>query len=139
MLHKIKYDTRIYKTAKNTQSMRILIGARSQRMKFHWVEFARHLSACGDQYKVVNAVDFAGFPSKRVHKWIPSSRRFNTMVGDFKPDVILTDELRHFGLMALKSGVPLVVALHGDVWSEIQNGSPNPVQVISPKHGHWQE
>ena len=100
--------------------MRVLIGSSSLRMKFHWEEFARHLSALGAECKVVNAADFVGFPSKRAHKWMPSKRRFNALVRDFRPDAILADGLRYFGLAVLKSGIPLIVALRGDFWSESQ-------------------
>ena len=101
--------------------MRILIGSRTPDRIFHWEELARHLSALGAECKVVNNMDVVdGFPTKKIRKWMPSTRRFDALVGDFNPDVILTDGLRHFGLAALKSGIPLIVHLTGDFWSEIQ-------------------
>ena len=101
--------------------MRILIGSRTPDRMFHWEEFAKHLSTLDAECKVVNNTDIVdGFPTKKICKWVPSTKRFDALVEDFNPDVILTDGLRHFGLVALKSGIPLIVQLAGDVWSEMQ-------------------
>ena len=101
--------------------MRLLIGSRAQNRIFHWEEFSRHISALGVECKVVSNMDVVdGFPTKKIHKWIPSSKQFDVLIRDFKPDVILTDGLRHFGLVALKSNIPLIVYLAGDFWSEVQ-------------------
>ena len=98
--------------------MRVLIGARTKDRVLHYEEFGRHL---GVEYKVVNCIDVMdGFPTKKVRRWIQSTRRFNGLVDSFKPDMIVTDELRHFGLAAARSNVPLIVHLAGDFWSEIK-------------------
>ncbi len=101
--------------------MRILIGSRTQDRVFHWEEFSRYLSTFGVKCKVVNNTDIVdGFPTKKIRKWVPSSKQFDILIRDFNPDVILTDGLRHFGLAALKSNIPLIVHLVGDFWSEVQ-------------------
>ena len=101
--------------------MRLLIGSRTRDKVFHWEEFSKRLSTLGVECKVVNSVDIVdGFPTKKICKLIPSSKQFDTLISDFNPDVILTDGLRHFGLAALKSNIPLIVHLAGDFWSEMQ-------------------
>ena len=101
--------------------MRLLIGSRTPDRMFHWNELSKRLTDLGVECQVVNNTDIIdGFPTKKIHKWIQSSTRFNHLIDDFKPDVILTDGLRHFGLAALRTGIPLIVNLAGDFWSEIQ-------------------
>ena len=90
---------------------------------FNWKTFGTTLSKFGVECMVVSNIDIVdGFPTKKVHRWgYVSTRRFNKMIRDFNPDAILTDGLRHFGTASLKSGIPLIVYLTGDFWTEIQN------------------
>ena len=102
--------------------MRLLIGSRSASKLVHWEEFGRALSNLGVDCRIVNNTDVAdGFPTKKVHKWGGSANRFNRLVDDFNPDVILTDGLRHLGVLSLKSGVPLILYLAGDFWTEVRS------------------
>ena len=103
--------------------MRLLIGTRSKSGMFHWEEFGKALSKFGVECKVVNNIEIVdGFPTKKVHKWGGERfpRRFNKLVSDFNPDAILTDGLRHFGIVALKSDIPLILHLAGDFWIELK-------------------
>ena len=101
--------------------MRLLIGSRDKSRLFHWKEFGRTLSTFGVECKVVNNIEIVdGFPTKKIHKWRRSMRHFNRLISDFNPDVIMTDGLRHFGIAALKSGIPLIVCLAGDFWTELK-------------------
>ena len=101
--------------------MRLLIGARDKSRLFHWEEFGRTLSKFDVECKVVNNIDIVdGFPTKKMHKWGGTMKRFNRLVHDFNPDVIMTDGLRHFGTASLKSGIPLILYLAGDFWTEIK-------------------
>ena len=102
--------------------MRLLIGSRSRSKLFHWEEFGSVLSSLGVDCRVVNNTDVAdGFPTKKVYRWGGSANCFNRLVGDFNPDVILTDGLRHFGMLAIKSGIPLILYLAGDYWTEVRS------------------
>ena len=42
------------------------------------------------------------------------------LIDEFKPDLVLIDRQRHFGIAALKKHLPLVIFLRGDYWSELQ-------------------
>ena len=103
--------------------MRLLIGSRNQFHMFNWETFGVALSKFGVECRVVNNIDIVnGFPTKKVHRWgHVSTRRFNNLIRDFNPNVILTDGLRHFGITSLKSDIPLIVHLAGDFWAEMQN------------------
>lgn len=64
--------------------MRILIGSRTQDRVFHWEEFSRYLSTFGVECKVVNNMDIVdGFPTKKIRKWVPSSKQFDILIRDF--------------------------------------------------------
>ena len=104
-------------------NMRLLIGSRTQFHVYNWETFGTALAKFGVECRVVNNIDIVdGFPTKKVHRWgHVSTRRFNNLIRDFDPDVILTDGLRHFGTTSLKSGIPLIVHLSGDFWTEVQD------------------
>ena len=104
--------------------MRLLLGSKDPSRLFHWNEFGMTLSRIGVECKVVNNTEIAdGFPTKKVHKWVQPMRwrRFNRLISSFSPDAIMTDGLRHFGIAALKSGIPLILYLVGDFWTEIMS------------------
>ena len=103
--------------------MRLLIGARDASQVFYWGEFGRTLSKFGVECRVINNIDVVdGFPTKKIHRWGGNKfpRRFNRLINDFNPDVILTDGLRHFGIATIKSEIPLIMNLSGDFWVEMQ-------------------
>ena len=101
--------------------MRLLIGSRDKSRLFHWEEFGRTLSKFGVECKVINNIEIVdGFPTKKIHKWRGSMKHFNRLIRDFNPEVIMTDGLRHFGIAALKSGIPLIAYLAGDFWTELK-------------------
>lgn len=84
-----------------------------------WKEFGVALSGAGIRCLVVNNTDVAdGFPTKKIHRWRGSTKRFDDLVREFDPDAIITDGLRHFGMFAARSDVPLITYLAGDFWAE---------------------
>lgn len=100
--------------------MKLLIGGSPSKL-FHLREFARSLESLGVECKVVLDVDYCdGFPSRKITNWVTSNSRFNDLVKTFKPDAILVDRQRHFGLAASKTNIPLLIHLRGDYWKEIQ-------------------
>ena len=100
--------------------MRLLIGGTSSKF-FHLKEFGEAISKFGVEYKLVNDVDIIdGFPSRKIANWGQSMSKFNKIIDDFKPDVVLVDRQRHFGIAAIKSNLPLIMHLRGDFWSEVE-------------------
>jgi glycosyltransferase involved in cell wall biosynthesis len=99
--------------------MRVLIGGSSSKI-FHLKEFGESLKKLGIEYRLVHDVEIQdGFPSRKIKNWIPSKKKFNKLIIEFKPDVIFVDRQAHFGLAAIKAKIPLIVHLRGDYWSEI--------------------
>ncbi len=100
--------------------MRILIGGSTSKM-FHLKEFANALTDLGVDCKVVVDTDICnGFPSRKIADWFQSRKKFNQLISDFKPDVILVDRQKHFALAASKYNIPLVIHLRGDIWKELE-------------------
>lgn len=100
--------------------MKLLIGGASSKF-FHLKEFGVALTKFGIEYKLVQDTDvYTGFPSRNVKRWFEGTEKFNKLVTEFKPDAIFVDRQTHFGLAAIKAGIPLFMLLRGDYWSEIK-------------------
>jgi glycosyltransferase involved in cell wall biosynthesis len=103
--------------------MKILIGASSSKI-FHLNEFSDALNELGIITKVVYDADYSdGFPSRKIKNWFKSKKTFKKLIQDFKPDLILIDRQRHFGLDAINEKIPLVVHLRGNYWKEMEIAS----------------
>jgi len=100
--------------------MRLLIGG-SPSKYFHLKEFGESLTNFGSEYKLVLDTEIIdGFPSKKIQNWFQTRKKFNKIIDDFKPDAIFVDRQTHFGIAAIKTGLPLFVHLRGDYWSEFK-------------------
>ena len=100
--------------------IKLLIGGAPSKF-FHLKEFVNALSKIDIDAKLVTDTDIKdGFPSRKISNWFQTRKKFQKLVADFKPDLILIDRPSHFGLAAIKEGLPLLIQLRGDYWSEIQ-------------------
>ena len=99
--------------------MRLLIGGSSSKL-FHLTEFSNMLNHLGHECIVVfDAEIYDGFPSRKIRNWFQTRSKFNELVKQFKPDAILVDRQRHFGVAAVEEKIPLFVHLRGDFWKEV--------------------
>ena len=99
--------------------MRLLIGGATSKL-FHLKEFGEALKKQGFEYLLVHDVEIvSGFPSRKIKNWFHTNKRFDKIISEFKPDVIMIDRLANFGLSALRTDIPLIIHLRGDYWSEI--------------------
>jgi len=100
--------------------MKLLIGGSSSKM-FHLKEFSEMLEKFNVETKLVFDAEYAdGFPSRKMSKWFTKDTKFQKLIQEFKPDLILVDRQRHFGLEASKTNIPLVVHLRGNYWKEME-------------------
>lgn len=100
--------------------MKLLIGGSPSKL-FHLREFSKELERFDVESKVVLDTDYCdGFPSRRISNWIQGNAKFSELVQTFRPDLILVDRQRHFGLAATKTNIPLLVHVRGDYWKEMQ-------------------
>ena len=105
-------------------------------------EFVEELEKNNITSKLVLDEEFvSGFPDRKISNWISSKGKFNDLVNDVKPDLILVDRQKHFAKAAIKTNIPVLVHLRGDFWSEIKwaketiyNGFPK--NIIIKK---WEE
>ena len=101
------------------KNLRLLIGGSSSFL-FHLKEFSDTLNRLGVESKLVFDNDYAdGFPSRKIKNWFQTTKKFNKLIDEFKPDAIFVDRQRHFGINALKAKIPLFVLLRGHYWSEL--------------------
>lgn len=100
--------------------MKLLIGGAKSKI-FHLKEFGETLKKFNVDYKLVHDVEFSsGFPSRNITDWFDIGKKFNKLIEEFNPDAVFVDRQAHFGLSALRKGLPLFVHLRGDYWSEIK-------------------
>ena len=85
---------------------------------FHLKEFGEALKKNGVDYKLVREIDYiSGFPSKDLKSWF-SKKKFYKLIEEYEPDLVFVDRQSHFGLEAIKAGIPLFVYLRGHFWME---------------------
>ena len=100
--------------------MRILIAGSSSKL-FHLEEFGEKLTSFGVETKVVFDQDFSdGFPSRKISHWLKNEKKFKKLVDEFKPDLVIVDRQRHFGLSTINAKIPLFIHLRGDYWREME-------------------
>lgn len=100
--------------------MKILIGASPSKF-FHMKEFSEELEKLNISTKLVLDEEIiSGFPDRKFSNWIPSKTKFNELINDFKPDLILVDRQKHFAKAAVELDIPVLIHLRGDYWSEIK-------------------
>ncbi|MCV0366659.1 MAG: glycosyltransferase family 4 protein [Nitrosopumilus sp.] len=99
--------------------MKLLIAGFGLR-HIHLKGFADTLKKYNIECKVVvDSEIYDGFPSRKIRNWFQTRRKFNNLIKEFKPDAVFIDRQRHFGIAALKAGIPLFVHLKGDYWKEM--------------------
>ena len=100
--------------------MRLLIGGSPSKI-FHLEEFQKGLTKLNVECKLVIDTDICnGFPSKKISDWFQTEKKFDELISDFKPDVILVDRQKHFAKIASKYEIPLIIHLRGNIWKEIE-------------------
>lgn len=88
-------------------------------LKGELAPFAGDLSKLGAECKVVNDPYIATQPIKKIYKWRQYRKRFDQLIKDFNPDLVVSGP-GHFGTATLKSRIPLITYLAGDYWHEMK-------------------
>jgi len=118
--------------------LRLLIGGSSSFI-FHLKEFSDTLNNLGVESKLVFDADYYdGFPSRKIRNWIQTRKKFNKLIDEFKPDAVLIDRQRHFGIGALKAKIPLFVLLRGHYWSELYWNKRTMYKPLHKRLALWQ-
>ena len=118
--------------------LKLLIGGSSSFI-FHLKEFSDTLNNLGVESKLVFDADYYdGFPSRKIKNWFQTRNKFNKLIDEFKPDAILIDRQRHFGIGALKANIPLFVLLRGHYWSELYWNKRTMYKPLHKRLALWQ-
>ena len=118
--------------------MKLLIGGSPSKL-FHLKEFGEELTKFGIQYKLVVDSDVSGgFPDRRISNWFHSSKDFEKLIDEFKPDAVFIDRLRHFGLDAIKANLPLIIHLGGNFWAEVDWARNTIYKPLHKRVALWQ-
>ena len=101
--------------------MRLLIAvdkARFHNLKQLGDELRRH----GIDYKLIDDLDIydKSVIFDKYVRWIRTPKKFQNIINDFKPDIVLTERVSHFSLLVIKNKTPLWIYLGGDHWTEIE-------------------
>lgn len=99
--------------------LKLLIGANSSRLPY-LDDLARSLVKFDIVCKIVDDVNYDGYPSTNFKSWFDADKKFKKLVLDFRPDVILADRVRGFALRSVNSKIPTLIYLRGDYWSEVK-------------------
>ena len=76
--------------------MRLLIGGSPSKI-FHLKDFQDALVKLGVECKLVIDTDICnGFPSRKISDWFQTQKKFDKLISDFKPDVILVESSKTF-------------------------------------------
>lgn len=62
----------------------------------------------------------SAFPDRNFTHWVGSKTKFNELIKNFKPTLILVDRQKHFAKASIDSKIPVIIHLRGDFWSEIK-------------------
>ena len=102
--------------------MRLLFGRPAPGPLYRRIyeKFGGELANLGIECKMVAGTDVvSGFPDRNPRKWFERMAAFKKIINEFKPDFVMTNQQRHFGLAAVRTGVPLLMYLEGDYWREM--------------------
>ena len=101
--------------------MKILLAG--TKLRSHYQKpFINEINKLGIDAKLIIDSDYVvGFPTMRIRKWFSARNKYNKLIKEFKPDVVIVDHPSYFGLATIKKNIPLVIRLKGNLWSEIES------------------
>ncbi len=100
--------------------MRLLLNG-SDPTFFRFVEFGKELSKHGIRCRMIsNNKKFDGYSNIPDSDYFSGRKKFKSLVAEFRPDFVMTDMRHHFGLSAIREGIPLIYCVKGDFWSEAE-------------------
>ena len=103
--------------------MKLLISV--DKTRFHYLkQFGYALKNYGIEFKLIDDLNMydKGVFSNKYLKWIYMPKKFQSIIQEFKPDLVFTERVSHFSLLVLKSNIPLIIFLRGGYWDEVLSG-----------------
>ena len=99
--------------------MRLLIAV--DKSRFHNIrQLAEELTRYGIIYKLIDDLDIYDKPGifDKYIRWLKTPKKFQNIINEFKPDMVITERTLHFSLLVIKSKIPLCIFLVGNIWEE---------------------
>lgn len=89
--------------------------------RFDYLEpFAKALSKQNIECKIINDLEIYdnSLFSKKILRWFYEPKRFKHLIKEFVPDIVFTERTSHFSSLVLKTKIPLIIFIRGDMWME---------------------
>jgi len=101
--------------------LRLLIAVDKNRFEY-LLPFTKELSKYNIECKIINDLEIYGNSifSKKISRWLFTPKKFKTLIKIFNPDVIFTERTSHFSSLVLKTKIPLILFVRGDMWTETE-------------------
>jgi len=102
--------------------LRLLIAV--DKSRFHNIkQLGDELTKYGINYKLIDDLDIYDKPKifDKYIRWVKTPKKFQSIINEFKPDLVITERVSHFSLLVIKSKIPLCIFLGGDHWTEIKD------------------
>ena len=96
------------------------------RRHFIISQFADALRKKGITCKIINDLDIYGNSklNKKYLRWMAKPQKLESVVNEFKPDIVFTERVGHFSSLILKYKIPLIIFARGEnllphYWSNV--------------------
>ena len=97
------------------------------RRHFIISQFADALRKKGIICKIIDDLDIYGNSklNKKYLRWIAKPQKLESIINEFKPDIVFTERASHFSSLILKYKIPLIIFVRGEnilphYWSEVK-------------------
>ena len=99
--------------------MKILIAVDKNRFKY-LQPFAKELLKYNIESKIIDDLEIYdnSLFSKKILRWFNTPSKFNQIIKDYSPDFIFTERTSHFSSLVLKTNIPLIIFIRGNMWIE---------------------
>jgi len=91
---------------------------------FYMKQFGEALSNYNVEYMLVDDLGIYSDDrlSNKYFRWIKTPKKFQNVIKNFNPDVVLTERVSNFSSLVIKNKIPLIIFLRGDYWKEVKWG-----------------
>jgi len=78
------------------------------------------LSKNNIECKIINDLDIYdnSLFSKKILRWLYTPSKFKQIINNYLPDFIFTERTSHFSSLVLKTNIPLIIFIRGNMWIE---------------------
>ena len=99
--------------------LRLLIAVDKTRVN-HLTPFVNALSKYNIECKIIDDLEIYdnSLFSKKILRWFNTPSKFNQIIKDYSPDLIFTERTSHFSSLVLKTNIPLIIFVRGNMWVE---------------------